>query len=64
MVHWLRLPGNSDDVGGDDVGGMPVERGAGPVIAHRGARISVRSGFLHVPERDPGDQGSGDERVP
>jgi hypothetical protein len=49
MVHWLRLPGNSGDIGG-----MPVERGAGPVIAHRGARISVRSGFLDVPERDPG----------
>ena len=64
MVHWLRLPGNSGDVGGDDVGGMPVERGAGPVIAHRGARMSVRSGFLHVLERGPGVQGSGDERVP
>jgi hypothetical protein len=43
---------------------MSVEQGAGPVIAHRGARISVRSGFLHIPERDPGVQGGGDERVP
>ena len=65
MVHWLRLPGNSGDVGGDDIGGMPVERGAGPVMAHRGLRISVRSGFLYVPERDPASElGRGDERVP
>jgi hypothetical protein len=34
-------------------------------MAHRGARISVGGGLLHVPQRHPGVQtGSGDERVP
>ena len=43
---------------------MSVKAGACPVIAHRGARISVRCGLLHVPQRHPGVQGSGDERMP
>jgi len=58
-----RLPGGSGEVGGDDVGGMAVQRGPSPVIAHRGPRISVRSGFLDIPQRDPGVQRGGDERV-
>jgi hypothetical protein len=33
------------------------------VIPHRGARVRVGSGFLHVPQRDPGVQRGGDERV-
>jgi hypothetical protein len=43
---------------------MPVKAGACPVIAHRGARISVGCGLLHVPQRHPGVEGGGDERVP
>ena len=58
------LPGCSGNVGGDDVGRMTVQRRAGPVVSHRGARISVRGGFLHIPQRDPGVQRGGDERVP
>ena len=58
------LSGCSGDERGDDVGGMPVKASACPVIAHRGARISVGCGLLHIPQRDPGVQGSGDERVP
>jgi hypothetical protein len=43
---------------------MPVQRGTGPVIPHRGARVGVGSCFLHVAECDPGIQRGGDERVP
>jgi hypothetical protein len=60
----LVLSGCSGDVGGDDVG-VPVEAGPGPVIAHGGARVGVRCGFLNVGERDPASKlGGGDERVP
>jgi hypothetical protein len=58
------LPGGTGEVGGDDVGGVPVQAAAGAVVAHRGARVGVRGGFLHVAERDPGVQRGGDERVP
>ena len=57
------LPGGSGKVGGDDVGGMSVKAAAGPVIAHRGARIGMRGGFLDVAERNPGVQRRGDECV-
>ena len=57
-------PGGSGDVSSDDVGGVPVETAAGAVIAHRRARVGVRGGFLDVPERNPGIEGGGDERVP
>ena len=59
----MPLPGGARDVGGDDVGGMPVQAAAGPLIPHRGARISMRSGFLYVAQRDPGVQ-TGREHVP
>src|SRR5262245_23159087 len=39
------------------------ERLAGTVVAHRGARVGMRGGFLHVPERDASVRGGGDERV-
>jgi hypothetical protein len=57
------LPGGSGDVGGDDVGGVTVEAGARPVLAHGGARVGVGRGFLHVPQRHPGIERRGDERV-
>src|ERR1019366_3573073 len=47
-----------------DIGGMPVERRPGPVIAHRGPGISVRGSFLHIPQRYPGIERRGDERMP
>ena len=37
------LPGSSGDVGGDDVSGVPVQRGPVAVIAHRGAWIGVEA---------------------
>jgi hypothetical protein len=43
---------------------VPVEAGAGPVVAHGGARVGVRGGFLDVAEGYPGVEGGGDERVP
>ena len=58
------LPSGTSDVGGGDVGGVSVETAAGAVVAHRRARIGVRGGFLHVPQRDPGVKRGGDERVP
>jgi hypothetical protein len=58
------LPGGSGKVGGDDISGVPVETAAGTVVAHRCARVGVGRGFLHVPERDAGVEGGGDERVP
>ena len=58
------LPRCSGDVGGDDVGRVPVEAGPCPVVAHGGARVGVRGGLLHVAQRHPGVEGGGDERVP
>jgi hypothetical protein len=58
------LPGGTGDIGGDDVGGVPVETSAGSVVADGGPWIGVRGGFLDIAERDPGVQRSGDERVP
>jgi hypothetical protein len=58
------LPGSTGDVGGDDIGGVPVQAAAGTVIPHRDPGIGVRGGFLDVAERDPGVEGGGDERVP
>ncbi len=43
---------------------VPVQRGADPVVAHRGARVGVRGGFLNVPQGHAGVQGGGDEGVP
>jgi hypothetical protein len=43
---------------------MPVEAGARPVVAHGGARVGVRGGFLHVAEGDSGVESGGDECVP
>jgi Pyridoxamine 5'-phosphate oxidase len=57
------LTGRSGKVGGDDVGGVPVEAAAGTVVAHRRARVGVRGGFLHVPKRYSGVEHCGDERV-
>ena len=60
----VALSRGSGDVGGDDVGGVPVQTAAGAVVSHGGAGISVGGGFLHVPKRDPGVQRGGDERMP
>jgi hypothetical protein len=64
--YWIAgvLSGGSGDVGGDDVGGVAVQRGAGPVIAHGRAWVGVGSGFLDVAQRNPGVQTDGDERMP
>lgn len=43
-----RLSGGSGEVNSDDVGGVPIERDSGSVIAHRGSRVGVRGGFLDV----------------
>jgi hypothetical protein len=43
---------------------VTIEAGACPVVAHDGARVGVRGGFLHVAERDSGSEGGGDECVP
>ncbi len=47
-AHWSARAGGSGDGRGDDVGGVPVEGVAGSVVAHRGARIGMRRGFLYV----------------
>jgi hypothetical protein len=63
--HWpVSLTGRHRDIGGDDVGGVPVQTAAGAVVSHGGPGISVRGRFLHVPQRDPRVQRGGDERVP
>ena len=62
------LPGGTRDVGGDDIGGVPVQAAAGPVVPHRGSRVSMGGGFLDVAQRDPGIERGGNEgmseRVP
>jgi hypothetical protein len=51
---FVLLSGRPGDVGGDDIGGVSVQRGAGPVVAHGGVRVGVRGGLLHVAQRDSG----------
>ena len=58
------LSGGTGEVGGNHVGGVPVEAAAGTVVSHSGPGIGVRGGFLHVAERDPRVEGGGDERMP
>jgi hypothetical protein len=58
------LPGGARDIRGHDVGGVPVQAAAGPVVADRGPRIGVRCGFLDVAQRHPCVECGGDERVP
>jgi hypothetical protein len=55
-------PGGACDVSGDDIGRMPVQAAAGPVIPHRGSRVSMRRGFLDVAQRDPSVE-TGRERI-
>ena len=52
--HVSLLSRCAGEVGGDDVGGVPVEGDAGAVVAHGGAR--VRGGLVDVTERDAGIQ--------
>ena len=40
-------------VGGEDVVGVAVEVLAGPVVAHRGARVGVPSGDLDIAQVTP-----------
>jgi hypothetical protein len=47
------LPGGSSDVGRDDVGGVAVEGGAGPVVSHRGPWISMGGGLLDIAQVHP-----------
>jgi hypothetical protein len=59
----VRLPGGAGDVGGDDVGSVPVQAAAGPVVPHCGSRVSVGGGLLHVAQRHASVERGGDERV-
>ncbi len=56
-----RLPGRTRDVGGDDIGRVPVQAAAGPVIPDRSARVRMRRRLLHIPQRHSGIQ-TGNER--
>jgi hypothetical protein len=47
-----------------DVGGVPVEGGAGALVAHGGAWVGVAGGFLYVAGYDACVEGGGDEGVP
>src|SRR5215207_660867 len=46
-----------------DVRGVSVKGDSGPVVAHRGARIGVAGGFLHIPQRNPSVESGRDECV-
>ena len=39
---------------GDDVGGVPIERDTGAVVAHRRARVGVAGGLVNVAQWDTG----------
>jgi hypothetical protein len=47
-----------------DVGGVAVEGDSGSVVAHGGTGIGMAGGFLHIAQRNPSVQRSGDECVP
>ncbi len=53
----------SGDEGGDDVGGVPVERPACSVVSHCGSGVGMRCGFLDVSEWYSGVEGGGYETV-
>jgi hypothetical protein len=53
----------SGRVGGDHISSVPVQGGPGPVVAHRRARVGVRGGFLHIPQRHACVKRGGDECV-
>jgi hypothetical protein len=40
-----------------DIDGVHVSHPPGPVLSHSCARVGVRGGFLHVPQRNTGIQG-------
>jgi hypothetical protein len=58
------LPGGAGHVCRDDVGSVPVQAAAGPVIPHAGPRVSVGGGLLNVAQRHARVEGGGNERVP
>jgi hypothetical protein len=51
------LPGGTGDVGGNDVGGVPVETAAGAVVANCGPWVSVGGGFLDISQGDASIEG-------
>src|SRR5262245_32453336 len=53
----------SSDERGDYVGSVPVQGPLGAVVADRGPRVGMGGGFLYVPQRNPGIERRGDERV-
>ena len=53
------LPGGTCEVGGDDIGRMPVKAAAGAVVSHRGPRVGMRGGLLNVPQRHSGVERGG-----
>ena len=48
------LPGGPRDICGDNIGGMPVQAAAGPVVPHCGPRIGMGGSLLDIAQRDPG----------
>jgi hypothetical protein len=58
------LPGGARDVGRDDIGHVPVQAATGPVIPHRGSRISMGGGLLDVAQRHSGIERCGNKCVP
>ena len=58
------LPGGSSEVGGDDVGRVAVQAAAGTVVADRGPRVSVGSGFLNISQGDASIESCRYECVP
>jgi hypothetical protein len=55
------LPGGTSEVGGDDIGRVPVQAAAGTVIADRGPRVGLGGGFLDVAQGDARIESCGDE---
>jgi hypothetical protein len=54
LREMAELPGGSGDAGG-----MPVQAGACPAVAHGGARAGVRGGLMHVTQWNPASSASG-----
>ena len=52
---------HAGEVGGDGVGGVPVEVGLGHVVAHGGPRVGVAHGALHVADAGARYQSGGAE---
>jgi hypothetical protein len=56
--------GGAGEVRGDDIGGVPIQRGPGAVVPHRDSWVGVAGGLVNISKRDADVERGGGESVP